>query len=88
MCGADMCGSILMASGVATSPSFMINPPSTNSQIVCRRKDRGGCGCSHRWRCSFRFCLISWQTSYEVTMCPLFLMLFDVVLCCVVVLWW
>jgi len=32
--------------GVVASLSFTINPPSMNFRIVCRRKDRGGCGCS------------------------------------------
>jgi len=41
-CGADRYGSFPMAAGVATSLSFTINPPSTNSRIVFCRKDRGG----------------------------------------------
>ena len=39
----------------ATSFSSTINPPSSNSQIVCRRKDRGGCGASRLWSFSFNF---------------------------------
>jgi hypothetical protein len=50
--GADMCGPI----SAATSFSSAINPHSTNSRIVCRCKDRGGC--SRRRSCSYRFCLI------------------------------
>jgi len=42
MCGTDICDLFLAVAGVATSPSFMINPLSTNSRIVCRHKDRGG----------------------------------------------
>jgi len=57
ICGANMCDLFLAIAGVETSLSFMINPPSTNSRIVCRRKDRGGYGCSHRWPWCFRFCL-------------------------------
>jgi len=49
MCGSDMCDPFSAVVGVAATLSFTINPPSTNSWIVCRRKDRGGCGCSHRW---------------------------------------
>ena len=48
-CSADMSGLFSVVVGVMTSLSFKINPPSTNFQIVCRRKDRGGCGCSRRW---------------------------------------
>jgi len=48
LCGVDLCGSIPAVAGVAASLSYTINPPSTNSRIVCRRKNRGGCGCS-RW---------------------------------------
>jgi len=62
VCGPDMCGRISPLAGAATSFSSMINPPSTNSQIVCRRKDRGGCGVSRWWPFSLRFCLIWWQT--------------------------
>jgi hypothetical protein len=51
MYGADRYDLLSVAAGVAISLSFMINPPSTNSRIVCRRKDRGGCGCSRRWSC-------------------------------------
>jgi hypothetical protein len=47
MCGADMCDLFSANAGVVTSLSFTINHPSTNSQIVCSRKDRGDCGCSH-----------------------------------------
>jgi len=42
MCGADRCGPFSVAAGVAPSLSFTINPPLTNSLIVCGRKDRGG----------------------------------------------
>jgi len=49
MCGTDTCDPFPAAIGVVTSLSFTINPPSTNSRIVCRRKDRGGCGCSCWW---------------------------------------
>lgn len=55
--GADMCDPVSAAAGVAVSLPFMINPPSTNSWIVCHRKDRGGCGCSCRWSWCFGFCL-------------------------------
>lgn len=51
MCGTDMCEPFPTATGVVASISFTINPPSTNSRIVCRHKDRGGCGCSRRWSC-------------------------------------
>jgi len=56
-CGGGMCDLFSTTVGVATSLSFTINPPSTNSRIVCRRKNRGGCGCSRRWLWCFRFCL-------------------------------
>jgi len=36
-CGVDLCGSIPAVAGVTTSISSMINPPSTNSRIVCCR---------------------------------------------------
>jgi len=42
----------------ATYLSSTITPPSTNSRIVCHRKDRDGCGCSCQWPCNFRFYLI------------------------------
>ena len=42
--------------------SFMINPSSTNSRIVFRRKDRGGWGMFTPVVVGFRFCLIWWQT--------------------------
>jgi hypothetical protein len=45
MCGIDMCDPIPTVASVAASLSIMINPPSTNSRIVCHRKDRDGCGC-------------------------------------------
>ena len=48
LCHTDRCYPFSTV-GVAASLSFMINPPSTNSRIVCRRKDHGGCGCSRRW---------------------------------------
>jgi len=70
MCGTDLRDSLSAAVGVVTSLSFTINPPSTNSQIVCRRKDRGGFGCSRWWSCRFNFCLIWWQTPSWVTVCP------------------
>jgi len=41
LCCADMCDPVSTAAGVAVSHPFTINPPSTNSRIVCRRKDRG-----------------------------------------------
>jgi hypothetical protein len=49
MFGTNMCDPFPAAAGVVTSISFTINPPSTNSRIVCRRKDRGGCGSLRRW---------------------------------------
>ena len=55
--GPDMCDPVPAVVGVMVSLPFMTNPPSTNSQIVCRRKDRGGCGCSCRWPWCFGFCL-------------------------------
>jgi len=70
-CVADRCGLILAGAGVVASISYMINPPSTNSRIVCCRKDHGGCGYPHQWLCIVRFCLIWWQTP-GVTVCPLF----------------
>ena len=82
--GADMCDLFSAIAGVATSLSFTINPPSTNSRIVCCRKDRSDCGCSCRWLWCFRFCLFGGKPP-EVTMCSLFFsisMLFSV---CVVV---
>jgi len=60
VCGADLCGMISAAAGMTASFSSMINPPSTNSRMVCRRKDRGVCGVSRQWSFSFRFCLIWW----------------------------
>ena len=61
MCGADLRGLIPTVVGVVAAFSSMINPPLTNSQIVCCRKDHGCCGCSRRWLCSFRFCMFwSW----------------------------
>jgi hypothetical protein len=57
LCDIDRCDPFPTAACVASSLSFMINPPSTNSRIICRRKDHGGCGCSHRWPWCFRFCL-------------------------------
>ncbi|AES96043.1 transmembrane protein, putative [Medicago truncatula] len=44
MYGFDRCYLFPVATGVAASLSFTINPPSTNSRIVCRCKDRGGWG--------------------------------------------
>ncbi|KEH18699.1 transmembrane protein, putative [Medicago truncatula] len=44
---------------VAASLSFTINPPSTNSQIVCDRKDRGGWGLFAPVVVGFRFCLFA-----------------------------
>lgn len=44
---------------VAASLSFTINPPSTNSQIVCGRKDRGGWGLFVPVVVGFRFCLFA-----------------------------
>jgi hypothetical protein len=61
-CGTDMFDPFPAAPGVMTPLSFTINPPSTNSRIVCRRKDRGGRGCSRRWLLCFRFYLFWWQT--------------------------
>lgn len=55
--GADKCDSIPTAAGVAISLPFMINHPSTDSRIVCHRKDRGGCVCSCWWPWCFGFCL-------------------------------
>jgi len=49
MCGSDMCDPFSAVVGVAAALSFTINHPSTNFRIVCRSKDCGGCGCSHRW---------------------------------------
>jgi len=72
MGGTDLWGPIPVASSVATTLSSTINPPSVNSQIVCRCMDRGGCGCSRRWLCGFRFCLIRCQTLFGVTVRPLF----------------
>ena len=60
-----------MVAGVAASLSSTINPLSTNFRIVRRRKDHGGCGYSCWWSCGFRFCLIWWQTSSGLTVCPL-----------------
>ena len=71
LCGTNTGDMFSTVAGVVTSISFMINPPSTNSQIVCCRKDRGGCGCPHRWLCIVRFCLFWWQT-LAVTVCTLF----------------
>jgi len=59
MCGADRCGLFPMAIGVATSLSFTINPPSTNSRIVCGRKDRGGWDLFAPMVVGFRFCLFA-----------------------------
>jgi hypothetical protein len=42
MCGAELSGSIMAATGVAAALPSTINPPSMNFQIVCCRKDRGG----------------------------------------------
>jgi len=58
-----MYGLIPAVAGVVTTLSFTINSPSTNSQIVCRRKDRDGCGCSRRWSCSFGLCLFGGRHS-------------------------
>ena len=84
MCGADLCGLIPTTARVATTISSTINPPWTNSWIVCCRKDRGSCGCSCRWLCSFRFCLIWWQTPYGINVCPLSVMWWR----CSDALWW
>jgi len=84
MCGTDMFDLFSAVAGVVTPHSFTINPPSTNSRIVCRRKDRGGCGCLRRWLLCFRFCLFWWQTP-RVTMCSLFLPFWW---CILLVLWW
>jgi hypothetical protein len=53
MCGVDLCSPIPAAAGVAIAFPYTINPPSMNFWIVCRRKDRDGCGCSRRWLCIF-----------------------------------
>jgi len=73
MYGTDMCDLFTAVAGVVTSLSVMFNHPSTNSWIVCRRKDHGGCGCSCRWPWCFRFCLFGGRPP-EVTMCSLFLL--------------
>lgn len=57
LCGVDMCDLVSTAASVAVSLPFTINPPSTNSRIVCRRKDSGGRGCSCQWLWCFGFCL-------------------------------
>ena len=56
-CGADRCGPFLVVVGVTTPLSFMINLPSTNSRIVCRRKDHGGWGLFAMVAMGFKFCL-------------------------------
>ena len=61
MCGADLRVLIPAAVGVVASISSMINPPSTNSRIVCCLKDHDCCSCSCQKLCSFRFCMFgSW----------------------------
>ena len=82
MYGAYMCDMFPTIEGGTTSLSFTINPPSTNSQIVCHRKDRGGCGCAGGRGASDFACLM--PDPHEVTVCSLFLLF----RCCFLFVWW
>lgn len=71
-CGDDLCSPILAVTCVVAFISSTINPPSTNSWIVCCRKDRGGCSCPCRWLCSVHtFSGITMCQSFEVVLVAL-----------------
>jgi len=81
LCDTNRCDPFSTAAGVADSLSFMMNPPSTNFRVVCRCKDRGGCGCSRRWPWCFRFFLFGSRAPMSLSVRYLYSV-------CVVVLWW
>jgi len=81
MCGADMCDLCPATAGVATSLSFMINPPSTNFRsfvvvrivVVVRTGGRGSSNFA---------CLVA--NPPEVIVCSLFFLF----RCCFLFVWW
>ena len=79
-CGADRCGPFPVVVGVDASLSFTTNHSLMNSQIVYRRKDRGGRGLFAPVAMGFRFCLF-WPPRGHCV----FVFLLSDVLCCVVV---
>jgi len=82
MCGADACDLFPATAGVATYLSFTINPPSTKSRIICRRKDRGSCGCSRRWLWCFIFGLFGGRPPSPLrSLYVRYFYYFDVVFC-------